>query len=1107
MDKRYGHLLLHKFILLYKHPFSDPRDHLRAIYDLLYAIIVEISDETGIQFHSLYARIAYLSSYVPLPFGLSYHLHFIRKNIDDWILNKENRIDLLVRAGIELICTVYKIKLSEKQLAGIPPPLTLAEPQPTGFLEWRLISVVVVGLNKAENLMEVVLEDQPKKTWVRYNVLGINDHFNSTIEILHDIISLPVSMTLVDVKKDAEGYLIPAGFVLQPDFLVDITAVADACGAIEKDCTSFILKKFLPAARSLPILIGNITGVFLDELIRDPSISFKELCANVFKWFPMSFVSMSDSEVKETFEKLKPHFATLQKLVQNQFEPLKLEISSITLEPSFYSQNYGLQGRLDILHLEGRRLSIVEMKSGKPFKPNKYGLSHAHFVQTLMYDLLVRDTFPNINSCTAYILYSQIYENPICFAPVVKAQQLEALNVRNQLIGIESRLANLRDTTDPEQCILNNIKVENYPGLYGYILRDVMLFEQTYQSLDQVEKRYFNACVGLVSREHRMAKIGNSGREGMEGQAALWQKNLLEKESAFNILQYLEVVENYSDQEIPTLTFAKTNRSNPMANFRLGDLVILYPSSMAYSPLQHQLYKCSIIHMEDHQIKVRLRARQTNKTQFENEKHWNMEPDWLDSSFNHSLRALFEWAKTDKIQRQRLLGIYPPEPFEPKKQFFQHSDLTNVQQEVCSALVQSKGINVLWGPPGTGKTSKVLLHLVKYLTHTLHQKLLILAYTNKAVDEICDSLEKASEGQFPFYVRIGSRFGVEPRFRGQLLDVIAEQCQTRKELNEFLQSCEVVTGTIASIQGKPEIFELINFDRLIVDEASQILEPAMIGLLSKFNHAILIGDHLQLPAVVCQNANETIIQDESLKALGFSDLKISLFERLRKQYIRHGWISHIHNLRHQGRMHEEIMEFPNRFFYQGLLSILPAEIAHGQRDPIQLKLNPEDFDLPSTLIKKRVVFIPVASSGQIVSGSKSNPEEASMAVKLIDYFNKAFVDEAISIGVITPFRSQIATILHFLSEKGIHGQHVTVDTVERFQGGARDVVIVSLCVQSNYQLGQIVSMTSEGIDRKLNVALTRAKKHLIVLGDPEILRHMDIYRSFIKLYGPERASE
>jgi len=169
----------------------------------------------------------------------------------------------------------------------------------------------------------------------------------------------------------------------------------------------------------------------LDELMTNPDAEFKELFPKVFGLFPLRFAMMSDGQVKEIMIKSKGHFLVIKRMVKSDFAKSDIDRERCYLEPTFYSAEYGLQGRLDAFH-HSEKPAIIELKSGKAYMPNLYGLSNNHFTQTLLYDLLIKTTFNNKLKPTNYILYSSSAEKPLRFAPVVKAQQFEAMQIRNQ---------------------------------------------------------------------------------------------------------------------------------------------------------------------------------------------------------------------------------------------------------------------------------------------------------------------------------------------------------------------------------------------------------------------------------------------------------------------------------------------------------------------------------------------------------------------------------------------------------------------------------------------------------------------------------------------------
>lgn len=210
--------------------------------------------------------------------------------------------------------------------------------------------------------------------------------------------------------------------------------------------------------------------------------------------------------------------------------------------------------------------------------------------------------------------------------------------------------------------------------------------------------------------------------------------------------------------------------------------------------------------------------------------------------------------------------------------------------------------------------------MVEHFYATSSMQILLLAYTNRAVDEICQSLSSITSGID--YIQVGSELSCDVRFRGHLLENILAECNSRREVNTRMTDCRVYVGTVASIAAKAELFKLKRFDVAIVDEATQILEPQLLGILcAKFadernavGKFILIGDHKQLPAVILQNSGHSEVHDEGLRKVGLFNLKDSLFERLYRFRLKEESPKAIDMLCRQGRMHPEWLFFPIKHF-------------------------------------------------------------------------------------------------------------------------------------------------------------------------------------------------
>jgi DNA replication ATP-dependent helicase Dna2 len=513
--------------------------------------------------------------------------------------------------------------------------------------------------------------------------------------------------------------------------------------------------------------------------------------------------------------------------------------------------------------------------------------------------------------------------------------------------------------------------------------------------------------------------------------------------------------------------------------------------------------------MNREEIKVQLRFPQFNAAILEEETFWNIEHDLLDSGFTTMYRGLFEFAQAPKYRRDWLLGITPPTAVSENKATThpENTDLTKEQQRIFQKIIHSKDYFLLWGPPGTGKTSQLLKHLVKHWFENSDENILLLAYTNRAVDEMCEAIESIGGNIKEKYFRIGGAHATAPAFRKQLIETKLGITASRKELLEWIQSHRIVIATVSTLLGKLELLDLKKFSHVLIDEASQILEPMLVGLLPRFEHFVLIGDHRQLPAVVVQDKKDTVVKDADLVKIDIKDLSDSLFERLYRACQAKNWHWAFDRLSHQGRMHTEIMDFPNLHFYNGLLRILPDEISFSrtQKEQLNYQLPPNPTYIEQRLVKQRLLFFSTPAG---VPTHKINRHEATLVGNLLSSFKRIYETSNLGllpekVGIITPYRAQIAQIRAVITQLPFDTEGITIDTVERYQGGARDIIILSLCTNSITQIDTLVSLSEEGIDRKLNVALTRARQHLVVIGNDTILKQNAVYKDLIEKYGEQ----
>ncbi|AJF27114.1 ATPase AAA [Haloarcula sp. CBA1115] len=393
-------------------------------------------------------------------------------------------------------------------------------------------------------------------------------------------------------------------------------------------------------------------------------------------------------------------------------------------------------------------------------------------------------------------------------------------------------------------------------------------------------------------------------------------------------------------------------------------------------------------------------------------------------------------------QKDVLFGRREPE-FNPVTETF--IDNNDAQNEAVQLAVGAEDFALVHGPPGTGKTY-TLARMVRALV-ARGDRVLLSAFTNRAVDNLLEALEDQG---YTDIVRVGTESGVRDDMQKYRLETSGDpgECASR------LQSAQVVAATTATCGGST--LQTQEFDVAVVDEAGQLTEPGTLAATTLADRFVLVGDHQQLPPVV-QSEDET--------------LSTSLFERLIDAHPEAGVM-----LDRQYRMAQHIQAFASREFYDGQLRPATGEVAAQRLDDLG---GVSMADLPE-ILQDRVAF--VAPDGSQVGNT--NPAEADRIAEIVASYRSAGVP-ANDIGVIAPYRAQVAEISKRLPD-------VTVDTVDRFQGSSKEVIVISFVAT-----GTLDSPIFEDY-RRINVALTRAKKALVLVGDGDALATDEVYGRMVE---------
>ncbi|MCB9799722.1 MAG: AAA family ATPase [Candidatus Omnitrophica bacterium] len=470
--------------------------------------------------------------------------------------------------------------------------------------------------------------------------------------------------------------------------------------------------------------------------------------------------------------------------------------------------------------------------------------------------------------------------------------------------------------------------------------------------------------------------------------------------------------------------------------------------------------------------------------------------------------------------RNIVLGFRRPwigDPVKPEEVNFFNPDLNDEQKRAVCMAAEAEEVFLLHGPPGTGKTS-VLIEIIRQ-AHLSEETVLVTAPSNAACDHLVESLVRAGES----VTRLGHPARMSPEVRDHTLsfklarhpfakmidenqaglELIFKQRERRRErgahsyedeknareeINRLKEDIRDLRKQIfhavwnesdivvATLHGCADpLIKAKEFDWVIIDEATQGTEPGTWIALLRCGKLILAGDHKQLPPTV-----------HSPKE-GKSSLKYTLFERFSEVLPEESKI----RLKTQYRMHENIMNFSSKEFYEGVLEAHDSVQSHLLSDNSGVQKN------DATAIP--MAFLDTAGLGYEEkidpgTGSRFNEEEGVLVEKEIEKLVKAGVKRE-EIAVISPYSAQVKLLRgRILSEEEMEkGLGPEINSIDSFQGREKEIVMVSL-VRSNLN-GEIGFLADT---RRMNVAITRAKKKLLVIGDSATISTLPFYDDFIK---------
>ena len=1024
-------------------------------------------------FGNLFSQVDYLTKRCGMTKGLRAAVQQMRRHSNHTeVLSQEEWLQD-VRALAQFISAVFKADIPDALVRLIPHHVTSTKLFQA--VNASYIRCIVTNYDEQTILADTVEGEPIEVDYTNHAYL---------IKILRKGMQLNLLDNHVD-KSATVSQVTPGLIVVEPDFLLDISNIARCFqGNYGHHPLLYTTERLRPRGNSQAMLLGNFAGAALDDIIWEGNnYSLSNTMNTFFREQVLQFTTCEDFNSRQFIDDAQKQSNHIKETVNQLFDK-DYDRSKALLEPSFVCERLGIQGRVDLMTSDMRLL--VEQKSGKNYnlELNTQGIKHKeeHYVQLLLYYGILRYNFGRAdNQVDIRLLYSRYpAAKGLLYVNFYRELFHEAIRLRNQIVATELLIARegfgrilplLR--TD---VVFKGVERDGY--FHRYVEPSLSTLNAQLTILNPTERAYYERMLTFIYREQLLQKEGR--QEGQGGAVSdLWNMPLTEKLETGNII--------LNGQLSATL------------NFRRGDMVYVYNYEKEPDVRSAILYKGTIESISSKSIKVRYNDKQQGFDPMSQDK-WAIEHAASDMNTTSAIKSLHQFITSDDRKRALLLGGRKPEADTSLRlSRSYHPDY----DDVLLRAKQSRDYFLLIGPPGTGKTSMAL----RFMVEEAEDDLLLMSYTNRAVDEICAMLDDAGRD----YLRIGNETSCDPRFKSHLLENKLSENAKLDDIRQYMETVSIVVGTTSMLQARPFIFQLKHFSLCIVDEASQILEPGLVGLLisDSIKRFILIGDHKQLPAVVQQSEEESLVNHPLLTAIGITNCRQSLFERL-LHWERHCQRSQfIGILRKQGRMHPDIAAFPNLMFYPNE-QLEPVPLKHQTDTSLHYDL--ESNDAVDDLLKQhRLLFIHSENPQQngitedTNFSDKTNPAEARIVADLLYRIHRFYGDSFNpdkTVGVIVPYRNQIAMIRQEIEKLKLHQlEQISIDTVERYQGSQRDVIIYSFTVSRPYQLDFLTSncFIEEGrtIDRKLNVAITRARKQLIMTGNATLLCRNAIFKQLI----------
>ncbi len=848
---------------------------------------------------------------------------------------------------------------------------------------------------------------------------------------------------------------------LEPDLLLNITDINNA----EYCVRQYPLRRMVPSAPSAAALKGVVIHQAFKEMLKAGRPAVAEPLAQALR-AQATELALRQLDPDTLRAEAAPHMEALAQWYGSQRSSLWGSAPDIRAETFLLAPEVGLKGRLDFYMRGVGGDALLELKTGQARTqlPKREHRWQVYGYQTL---LTVRQP-PERRKPAATLLYSgtpgQAEGHTIPFT----ARDLHrVLELRNQLALTHATGAVPAPPGGNKcaRCSLRPVCVRA-SALLGW---EAPPNEAPPAPIEQADAAWFTRMYELLRQEARAAED--------EGQT-LWRQTPEQRRTSGQALGGLR--QQGEPRQTPSGEWEYSFRCENQSELREGDAILLSDGD----PIRGAIVTGSILRLDDHSVTVWTPERIQRPALIDRY--------GSDVTHDRTVRNLWRWLEVEPRLRDLVAGRRAP-AFAPAMAADDlPASFNSEQRAAVTQALAARDFLLIQGPPGTGKTAVVAEIARRAVARG--QRVLLAAFTNQAVDNalarIVEPGEPGGEGQVAA-ARLGHELSVAAQTQPWRLAALARRAALAEgraeaqsaewqpspaELRAALLRAQVVAATTAtwSAERYDGVGEPLDFDLAIIDEATQLTTPSLLGALRFARAFVLVGDERQLPPLVMS------------KAAGADGLGRSLFAELLARWGDDASVA----LRRQYRMAPAICGFASETFYGGAL------VAAGQAQTarLALRLDPDEPLAPALDPARPLTLLDVAPFADEQGRGKVSEAQGEVARKLILALLRGGVG-AERIGVIAPYRAQVAALRRRLAASGV--VDVVVDTVDRFQGAEREVILFSF--------GGVSAATGwggRGLEfladpRRLNVALTRAQRKLLILGCRRELEQAPLLRRLV----------